>query len=139
MSPDSPVPLGYTLVASDGAAVTVHGIRIRGAGASVLANEWSTLNTPDPANEYLMLSVSVGYEAGYSDTLSISESDFKVAVGTLVFDPAFVAREGIELEGEMLPGGRIDGVLVFEVPLGSTGIILIYDPFLGRTYYFATE
>jgi len=140
LSPDNPVPLGYALVASNGAVITVQGIRARGEEATRLALEWNMFNNPDPGNEYVILSASVAYEGGgYADTLSISDYDFKVAVGTLIFDPPFVHMEGNELEGEMLPGGRIDGLLVFEVPQGSTGIILIYDELLWDSYYFATE
>ena len=47
--------------------------------------------------------------------------------------------EAHELEGEMFKGGAIHGLLVFEVPQGSSGIVLMYSVPLGRTYYFVTE
>jgi hypothetical protein len=39
----------------------------------------------------------------------------------------------------MFPGGSVDGLLVFEVPEGSTDIALMYTVTFDRTYYFATQ
>lgn len=139
LSPENPVPLGHTVVASDGAAITVHGITARAEEAARMAKEWNMFNEPDAGNEYIMVAASVTYEGGYSETLNISEYDFKAAVGTRIFDHAFVIGEGNEMDGEMLEGGRIDGVLVFEVPHGATGILVIYEQLFGDNYYLATE
>jgi len=138
-SPENPVPVGHTLVTPYGAAITVQGIRARGEEAGRLAQEWNAFNTPEPGNEYVMLSATVVYEGNDADSLRVSQYDFKVAVGTVIFDHALaVVMEGNELEGEMLPGGRIDGLLIFEVPQGSTGVVLIYEE-LFEKYYLATE
>jgi hypothetical protein len=138
---NNPVPLGYTLTASDGAAVTVHGIHSRGEAAVQLVQGWNMFNSePDPGNEYVIVSATVAFPGGGAqDTLRVSEYDFRVAVGTRIFDHAFLVMEGNELEAEMFPGGSVDGLLVFEVPQGSSDIALMYTVPFDRTYYFATQ
>lgn len=46
---------------------------------------------------------------------------------------------GETLEGEISPGESIDGMLVLDVPEGSTGMVLTYTVLGEQTYYFATE
>ncbi len=44
-----------------------------------------------------------------------------------------------KLEGEMFPGGLIEGPLVFEVPAGATDMIVIYTVLFEQSYYLATQ
>jgi len=138
---NNPIPLNQTLSASDGAAITIHGITTRGEEATGLVNEWNMFNgEPDPGNEYVIVSATVAFPEGApEDTLSVSEYDFRAAVGTTIFDPESMVMEGNELQGEMFPGGSLDGLLVFEVPQGSADILLMYTVTFDRTYYFATQ
>lgn len=136
---DNPVPVGHSLTTPSGAAVTIQGIATRGEGAKQVAQQWSMVNQPDPGYEYVIIPASVSYEGGPTETLRVSYWEFRVAVGGRIFEHPFLLMEGNELEGEMFEGGSVDGVLVFEVPQGSRGIVVMYSPPLHRTYYFATE
>lgn len=139
-SPDNPVPVGSSLIAADGAKITINGIVARGAEAAALVQEWNMLNPePGEGKEYVVISGNVAYEGGKEDTLSITSFDFRaVAKGVIVDAPFMLVGDNL-LEGEMFAGGSIEGYLVFEVDEGVTGIVVIYTVFLEESYYFATE
>jgi hypothetical protein len=139
LSADHPVPVNHTLTTASGAAITIHGVSARGEQAKQVTQEWNMFNEPDPGNEYVMIPATVAYEGGPTETLSVSYWQFRVAVGPQIFEHPFLLMEGNELEGEMFEGGSVDGLLVFEVPEGSVGIVVMYSVPLDRTYYFATE
>lgn len=140
LSRDNPVPLGHTLIASDGAAVTVHGIAARGEEAARRIEEWNMFN-PDAGegNEYVIVSATVRYEGGEQETLHISSLiSFRMVASGVIIEAPMIVGDQI-LEGEMFAGGQLDGFAVFEVPQGSTALVLIYTVLMRDSYYFATE
>jgi hypothetical protein len=140
LSRDNPVPLNHTLTAGNGATITVHGIVSRSADAAAKVQQWSVFNAePAAGKEYVIVSVSVGYEGGDRETLTTSEYDFRAVVNGVIVEPPFALVSEDPLSGEMFAGGRIDGVVTFEVPQGATGIALIYTVLMEDSYYFATE
>lgn len=139
-SPDNPVPVGSSLIAADGAKITINGIVARGAEATSIVQEWNMFNPePGEGKEYVIISGNVAYEGGKEETLSITSFDFRAVVKGVIVDAPFMLVGGELLEGEMFAGGSIDGYLVFEVDEGSTGIVVIYTVLLEESYYFATE
>jgi hypothetical protein len=139
-SRDNPVPLNQTLTASNGGRITVHGIIARGEEATRFVKQWSSFN-PDPeaGNEYVIISASVGYEGGRQETVRVYRHDFRAVVEGVIFQQPSVPSSDDVLKGEIFAGASIDGCLVFEVPEGSTGIVVIYTVPIDRSYYFATE
>lgn len=139
-SPDNPVPVGSSLIAADGAKITINGIVARGAEATSVVQEWNMFNPePGEGKEYVIISGNVAYEGGKEETLSITSFDFRVVVKGVIVDAPFMLVGDELLEGEMFAGGSIDGYLVFEVDEGATGILVIYTVLLEESYYFATE
>jgi len=136
---DNPVPLNHTLTASDGATISVHGVTTRGEEAARVVKEWNMFNEePGEGKEFVIMSSSVGYEGGDDDTLTLSAFSFRAVVGGVITDASWVVGDDL-LQGEIFEGGVLDGLLVFEVPEGSTGIVLIYTVLMEGSYYFATE
>ena len=79
-----------------------------------------------------MLSIIVGYPSG-GDSLKVSEYDFAlIGDNRVVFDSSTdcgVIPE--ELDGEIFPGGKIEGNVCFEIPEEESGLILIHEPGYG--------
>ena len=140
-SPDNPAPVGSSLIAADGAKITINGIVARGAEAAALVQDWNMFNPePGEGKEYVIISGKVAYEGGKEETLSITSFDFRAVVkGVIVDAPFMLVGDGELLEGEMFAGGSINGHLVFEVDEGATGIVLIYTVLFEESYFFATE
>jgi hypothetical protein len=138
--------LGQTLTEANGAAITVHGITSRGEEAMGLVMEWNPSSdeppggAPNPGNEFVIISLTVGYVGGEEETLYVWGVDFTAVVPGLVIvaAPRF-GLGGETLEGEISPGGSIDRVLVLDVPEASTGMVLTYTVLGEQSYYFATE
>jgi hypothetical protein len=136
---NNPVPVNHTLTASDGATIAVHGITSRGEEAARLVKEWNMFNEePGEGSEFVIVSLSVGYAGGDRETLSVSPLTFRAVVGGVITDASFVTGDDL-LQGEIFEGGVLDGLLVFEVPHGSTDIVLIYSVLMQGSYYFATQ
>lgn len=136
---NNPVLPNHTLTASDGATITVHGITTRGEQAARLVKEWNMFNKePGEGKEFVIVSASLGYEGGDADTLTVSPLTFRAVVAGVITDSSWVSGDDL-LQGEIFEGGVLDGLLVFEVPEGSTGIVLIYTVLMEGSYYFATE
>jgi len=139
---DNPVPLGHSLVASNGAKITINGITARGAEATAIVKRWNEFNPePGEGKEYIIISCNVAYEGGKGETVSVARYDFRVVVkGVIKESPTMMIITGGDLlEGEMFPGASIDGHLVFEVDEGATGIVVVYTVLFEESYYFATE
>ena len=136
---NNPVPLNQTLTASDGATVTVHGITTRGEEAARLVKEWNMFNEePGEGSEFVIVSVSVGYAGGDGETLAVTPLTFRAVVEGVITDASWITGDDL-LQGEIFEGGVLDGLLVFEVPHGSTDIVLIYSVLMEGSYYFATQ
>ena len=136
---NNPVPLNHTLTASDGATITVHGITTRGEEAARKVMEWNMFNDePGEGSEFVILSVSVGYAGGDADTLVVTPLTFRGVVEGVITDASWVMGDDM-LEGEIFEGGVLEGFLAFEVPHGSTDIVLIYSVLMEGSYYFATQ
>jgi hypothetical protein len=136
---NNPVPVNYTLTASDGATITVHGITTRAEEAARLVKEWNMFNDePGEGSEFVIVSVSVGYAGGDTETLAVTPLTFRAVVGGVIRDASWVTGDDM-LQGEIFEGGVLDGLLVFEVPHGSTDIVLIYSVLMQGSYYFATQ
>ena len=141
LSIGNPVPLGQALIASNGAIITIHGVSKRGLEATQLTKQWNQFNDdPGEGMEYVFISGSVGYEGGGEETLEVVPYlDFRIVVNGNISDHSNVCCEEDQLQGEMFPGGLIEGPLVFEVPVGGTDMVIIYTVRLEQSYYFATE
>jgi len=136
---NNPVPLNQTLTASNGATITIHGITTRGEEAARLVKEWNPFNEePGEGNELVIVSASVGYGGGDNDTLTVSVWDFRAVVQGVITDPPLVTGDDM-LEGEIFKDGLLEGSLVFQVPSGSTDIVLIYTVPMQGSYYLATQ
>ena len=93
---------------------------------------------PGEGSEFVIVSVSVGYEGGDADTLTVSPLTFRGVVEGVITDASWVSGDDM-LQGEIFEGGVLEGFLAFEVPHGSTDIVLIYSVLMEGSYYFATQ
>ena len=135
----NPVPLNQAFTASNGAIVTMHGITYRGAEAAALVKNWNQFNDePGEGTEFVIVSASFGYEGGDKETLEVSQWDFRAVVENAIVEIATMTGDDV-LGGEVFEGGTVEGLLVFEVPTGSTDIVVIYTVLMEESYYFATQ
>lgn len=88
-------------------------------------NEW---DNPDSGKEFVIVSVTI--ENNGNSNLSYNPLDFKmqnsqgqqegITFSTIDQDTALSS-------GELIPGGKISGTLIFEEPTNDTGLILVYN------------
>jgi hypothetical protein len=91
-------------------------------------------STPVPGRRTVLVRVTVEHIGADPDqTITLSEGDFKLTgSGNIVygsFDQGTSCGfldEG--LQGEMFPGGRLEGYVCFNVPVEETGLLLIAEP-----------
>jgi hypothetical protein len=80
----------------------------------------------------VLIDVRVEHTGEDEETLSVSGSDFELTGSrNLVYDN-FDHDCGFysdQIDGEMFPGGSLEGSVCFEVPQDETGLILIVAPF----------
>lgn len=109
-------------------------ITFDGKKVTVAAPErnWSTGNQfikPDSGNEFIKLQVTI--ENSSTNEVMYNTFDWKLQDSKgVIKDVATVAYgiEGALSSGELAPGGKVAGFLVFEVPAGDAGLTLRYNP-----------
>lgn len=89
---------------------------------------------PSAGKEFI--SVNVALKNTGTESESFSSFDFKVRDSAGVEqNDAYVGEVDGQLEsGSLAGGGSVSGVIVFEVPTGDTGLVLVYKP-----SYFSNE
>ena len=133
---DNPVAAGGVLNGVDGTEVVVTGLV---ADAWELIQAENPLNDPPGAgNRFFMITVGVGYRMDGA-SVEISDTDFGlIGDNRVVYDP-FANSCGSfpvlpnKIEGELYPGGKLEGNICFAAPADEGNFILIYQPELGAT------
>lgn len=133
---DNPAAAGSVLNGVDGTEVVVTGI-VNDAWELIQAE--NLLNDPPSSgNRFFMITVGVAYPTD-SASVEISDTDFGlIGDNRVVYDP-FASSCGSfpvlpnKIEGELYPGGKIEGNICFAVPADEENFILIYQPELGAT------
>jgi len=93
---------------------------------------WNSGNeyiTPESGNEFVKVQVSI--ENNSSSEASYNTFDWKLQDSKgVIKDVASVAFsvDGALSSGDLAPGGKVAGFLVFEVPTGDTALTLRYSP-----------
>lgn len=89
-------------------------------------NEW---DKPQEGNEFVI--ITVRYENNSDENISYNPFDFQIKNSQgQITEQAFVITEGwLTLNsGELAPGGKVEGTITFEAPIGDEGLQLIYTP-----------
>lgn len=89
-------------------------------------NEW---DKPQEGNEFVI--ITVRYENNSDENISYNPFDFQIKNSQgQITEQAFVITEGWSTlnSGELAPGGKVEGTITFEAPIGDEGLQLIYTP-----------
>lgn len=89
-------------------------------------DEW---DKPQEGNEFVI--ITVRYENNSDENISYNPFDFQIKNSQgQITEQAFVITEGwLTLNsGELAPGGKVEGTITFEAPIGDEGLQLIYTP-----------
>ncbi len=82
---------------------------------------------PESGKEYVLVEVSI--ENNGTDQVSFNTFDFQVQDSSGVLKTeTFVDAENKLNSGNLAPGGKVTGTMVFEVPAGDTGLKLVFKP-----------
>jgi len=110
-----------------------------------LANIYISNPSPDPGNEFILVKVRVSYIEG-DGTASIGKINFKPIVSSVVYDPPLYSYliaypdDMPELKSvELIPGGNVEGWILFEVPADSEVLISFSYLFSGPLCYIKLE
>ena len=89
------------------------------------------LLAPGAGNEYLIVDLTVE-NVGTNDSVVSSLLNFSVkdADGTS-YNQSFTAGVETSLDGDVAANQQLTGQIAYEVPQGSTGLVLYFDPILG--------
>ncbi|MGC9360029.1 MAG: hypothetical protein ACP5G7_06595 [Anaerolineae bacterium] len=147
-SRDNPVPFGTAAIVDDMAIMV--GESVRPADRIVAANN-VFYSEPAKGREYILVAVGVKCMKPADKTCRVGAINFKMVGSkgiisdpdTLVMagslsDDALMGEFGLGTEffGEAITGG----IVVFQVDCDDSGLLLIYEPFLGtRKTYMALE
>jgi len=121
-----------------GQAVTTGDLRVTvlradlDAAAQILAAE-EFAEPPSPGNRYVLISVRAEHAGSGDGTVSVSASSFELTGSRNVVYDTFSDQSRCsffmgDINGEMFPGGSLDGDVCFQVPGDETGLILIVSP-----------
>jgi Domain of unknown function (DUF4352) len=88
--------------------------------------QWAVTNTfEQPKKGSHFVAVKVQYESIAQQNVSYNQFDWKVVGPTGArFTPSFVPREPQLRSGELQPGKKVYGWIIFEIPDGATGLTL---------------
>ena len=122
---DNPVPAGGILVGSNGMELEI--VDFLAVADRVIANENPFNSPPDPGNRYMLIRLNVSYN-GTGGSAETNRFDFfLVGERRVVYDDCFEVAPD-RLDGELFPGGSMQGNLCFEVPVDEGDLILIHQP-----------
>ena len=129
-SREEAVAIGETVRSGD-LEVTVTEVNLDAEDEVRAANEFA--EPARPGRRFVLVQLRVRHAGEGSDTISVSSSDFKLTgSGNVVYDAFGDASCGFfdgDIQGEMFPGGELEGSVCFQVPDAETGLILIVQPF----------
>ncbi|MBN2852467.1 MAG: DUF4352 domain-containing protein [Clostridia bacterium] len=89
---------------------------------SILHSEGTSVDIPGKGNEYIIIKVAIKNNRSYP--IKYSADDFKATIDKLTINLSIVSGFNTMSSGELVPGGMIDGNLVFEVPSDTLEISL---------------
>jgi len=123
------VALGESVTTGDMRATA---LAVNFDAADELIAEDDFIDPPSAGNRYVLIDLRVEHTGEDEETLSVSGGDFELTGSrNLVYDN-FDHGCGFysgEIDGEMFPGGSLEGQVCFEVPQDESGLILIVAPF----------
>lgn len=134
----NPAPIGSEVVA-DNMAFTITGT-IRPANDKVTAGNMFN-STPEAGQEYIFVELNVVCKKSTDEKCSINPTFNMNLLGSLgiEYDPnIFISGvEGLMESTEFYGDASVKGYIPFIVGVGETDLVLLYDPFLGDTFYLA--
>lgn len=95
---------------------------------------------PEEGNEYVLVRLRIRCDKGADNTCLTGSFEFSVVdSGGIAHDPnIFIDGVSGMLEfGEMFGGSTMEGSIVFEVPQGDAGLVLIYEPLFGSKTFLS--
>jgi hypothetical protein len=136
----NPAPAGSEIIA-DGMAFTLTG-SVRPATQTVMsANQFNS--APEADEEYVLVSVSIACQKTVDEKCSIFSSSFKMLGSSGITSEPEIFVAGVpgllDFNTEFYGGASISGAIPFIVSTADTGLLLVYEPFLGDSFYLAIE
>jgi len=136
----NPAPAGSEVVADDMAFVISGSTR----PADEIVTAGNMFNTePESDQEYIFVTIDVTCQKSGDDKCTLYPTSNFTLIGQsgVVYEPE-ILLSGVEglfdfLDTEFYGGSTISGSLPFIVSQTDTDLILIYDPFLGDTFFLA--
>jgi hypothetical protein len=130
-SREEAVEIGETVMAGD-LEVTVTGANLDAEEEVLAISEFS--DPPRAGQRYVLARVRVRHAGEGPETISVSSSDFKITgSANILYDGFGDSSCGFfdgQIDGEMFPGGEIEGTVCFQIPVGEGGLILVAQPFV---------
>lgn len=123
------VPLGESVTTGD-LRVTVLGVDLDAANEIIAQDDF--VDPPSRGNRYVLIDVRAEHAGEGEETVTVSTTDFELTGSRNVIYDNFGDDCGFysgQINGEMFPGGSLEGSVCFEVPEDETGLILIVSPF----------
>lgn len=138
----NPAPAGSQVVADD-MAFEVTGFT---RPADEIVSAGNMYNTaPEGDQEYIFVDVQITCQQSTDEKCTIYPTSSFSLIGSsgVVYDPEIMLA-GVEglfevMDTEFYGGSTVSGALAFIVGQADMGLVLIYDPFLGDTFYLAVE
>lgn len=130
-SRDEAVGIGDTVTSGD-LEITVVDANLDAEEAVFVLSEFA--EEPRIGERYVLVTLRARHGGEGSDTITVSTGDFKLTGSENVLYDGFGDTscgfiDG-EIQGEMFPGGELEGVVCFQVPEDETGLILVAQPFI---------
>lgn len=136
----NPAPIGSEIVTEDMAFVVLGSIRP--ANDIILgANMFNT--EPEANQEYVMVQVQISCRKSVDDRCDLYSSNLSALGSTgILRDPdIFVAGvDGLlDFNTDFYGGATVTGYIPFIVEIGESDLLLVYEPFLGDSFYLAFQ
>ena len=91
------------------------------------ANQFN--DPPEQGMRYLIIRVQVGYIGLDEQGETIRDDAFFITTPSgMLYEPVSVVSPEPELFFELFPGGVVEGLVVFLVPVAEEGMALLFDP-----------
>lgn len=134
---ENPAPVGSEVDIGDLSVIVVEFIR----SANAVIESGNMFNPPpDPGHEYVLVGISASCNAEQGETCRLSQFDFNLIGSQGIFYDTlmFVQFPGRFRNAEIYSGGKVSGLLGFEIDCQEVAPKLVYNPMFSETrVYFS--
>ncbi len=137
----TPLPPGLTLempVQAPGVLKSANGVEV--VVTSITEDAWPAIRAanqfndpPEEGKRFYMVTVAVAYPEGGA-SINVGESEFRLIGHNRVVYVPYDHSCGVipdELSAELFAGGKTEGNICFQIPIGESGLVLIHQSGFG--------